>query len=132
MAQQGKATAVGLSGSQRRFFYVAYSLLALGAAYFMRISPTSLHSGTYFEDISKGGDWYFPGTKVSLRRDYTGVASIDTGLAFLVAAFTPASSGWTPVMRLQLLYFLLNFTAVIATWAVESERTRNSWATITL
>lgn len=120
-----------LTSLQRKCFYAAYVAIAAAGTYYLRLSEVSLHAGKYFAEVSKGGDWKFPGTEVILRRTYSGIGPVDGFLSFLVAAFMPAASGWTPGQLLQLIYFLLSFTPFVAISSIESVRSRNVGGLIT-
>jgi hypothetical protein len=128
---QHKAPVVGLTTFQRRLFYTGYAVILLIAGYYMRLSPAALSLTEEFGRLSQGGPWFIPGTKVAIRRDYTGIEAIDTVLTFYVAVFHPISTQ-SKGTRLQLAYFLFNFTSIWALLAVESIRARNAWALITL
>lgn len=67
-----------------------------------------------------------------LRTTYTGITLLDNGLAFLVAAFMNGAAGWDRGFFVLLVYFLLSFFPIVAIWAIESCRKRNSLASISL
>ena len=106
-----------------RLWLAASTFLALSAVafYYMRIGPATTSAGGYLERILQPAPFIFPGSKIVLRRDYTGLSQIDAGLSFLVAAFTPGASGLNKASQLQQIHFLYSFTTVISTWSVESE-----------
>lgn len=122
----------GLSTGQTRVFYVLYLALSAVGLWHMRLSATAAFLGPTFEKIAKIDDWQLPDSKITLRRHYTGIKACDELLSFFVAAFLPAASGWNAGMKAQLGYFLLSFAPLVATWSVESVRTRNRWTVITL
>lgn len=124
-------TVAGLSTTQRRALYTAYTVIAGFGGYFVRgLAPPLWFLAGELENIGQSGSLH-PGTAIPLRKDYTGVAAVDEFVAFFVAAFFPMSSGLNSGMHLQLLYFLLNFTPVVAIMAIESARQRNSQALLT-
>ncbi|OHF03728.1 FAD binding domain-containing protein [Colletotrichum orchidophilum] len=57
-----------------------------------------------------------------LKTVYTGNAQIDSVLSLLSWAFSEATSGPDPNMRLQCLYFLINLMPIIYIWTVEGYR----------
>jgi hypothetical protein len=70
----------------------------------------------------------FADNKHRLRTDYTGIASVDFGLRYLVAAFLPGAAGWDRGFQIQQIYFLVSFFSIVALWSVEAGRRRNAWA----
>ncbi|KAK3311780.1 hypothetical protein B0H66DRAFT_571455 [Apodospora peruviana] len=62
-----------------------------------------------------------------LRTRYTGLAWLDALLSMLVGAFMPGVAGWPelPTVRMQQMYFLVQWFAVVCVWAVEGYRVRN-------
>lgn len=63
-----------------------------------------------------------------LRTTYTGIAPLDKGLSFLVAAFMNGAAGWRDSFFVFMIYFLVSFFAIITIWAIESCRERNNGA----
>ncbi|KAK4445402.1 hypothetical protein QBC34DRAFT_413167 [Podospora aff. communis PSN243] len=60
-----------------------------------------------------------------LKTAYTRISSVDNVLSMLVAAFIPGSAGWLPEFQAQQIYFLAQFSAMVAVMTVESHRVRN-------
>lgn len=119
------------STAQRWTLTLLYAGMSAVAVYYLRLGPTSKAADKHFEGVMTGGEWRWPNTDTVLRRHYTGIAPLDFGLSFLVAAFFYGTAGWVKGIQLQQGYFLLQFFPVIVIWSVESFRARNGWALIT-
>lgn len=101
--------------------------LAISGVAIYYIGPASLALGPHFEQLTEPGQYKWPGTDIILRREYTGFAPLDMGLAFLVAVFYPGMSGagMSAAFEQQQPYFLMQFGPVLAAMAVEAGRDRN-------
>ncbi|PVH78698.1 hypothetical protein DL98DRAFT_421668 [Cadophora sp. DSE1049] len=73
----------------------------------------------------------FPDNDQTLRTKYTGIASLDYGLGFLVAAFLPGASGWDLNAQVQQIYFFVSFFPIVSIWSVEAGRKGNASSFIT-
>lgn len=103
-------------------------LLALSATatYYMRLNHSAgLAVGEHFTTLAQTENFIFPDSEIVLRRSYTGIAAVDTGLSFLVAAFLPGASGLNKAFQLQQAHFLFSFMPVLAILSVEASRERN-------
>jgi hypothetical protein len=67
-----------------------------------------------------------------LKTTYTWISPVDYLVSMLVAAFVPGSAGWLPAFQLQQIYFLAQFSAVVAIMTVESHRVKNQGRLIRL
>ena len=110
--------------------YVAYLALSAIAVYYMRIVPDSFNVSDQMMQIIDSGK--FTQTGMRLRREYTGISSLDYGLSFLVVAFTPAAASFDEGAYWQALHFLVSFYPVVSIWAIESCRKGNDWALVSL
>lgn len=119
------------SAAQRWALTLLYAGMSAVAVYYLRLGPTPKAADKHFEGVMAGGDWRWADHDTVLRRHYTGIAPLDFGLSFLVAAFFYGTAGWVKGIQLQQGYFLLQFFPVIVAWSVESFRARNGWALIT-
>lgn len=100
---------------------VSFVVLAAIAFYEMRIKPGFYGFDTKFEAIVKAR--VFPEAPNLIVRDiYTGVASIDYGLQFLVAAFLPGVAGYSKEFQAQQRYFLFSFFPLITIYNIEAGR----------
>lgn len=104
------------------------------ATYYMRLGPAAAASGKYFEAVAQPGEFSWPEGGLLLRRHYTGIAPLDFGLSFLVAAFFPGvrGAGMNGAFEQQQPYFLTAFTPIIAAFSVEAGRPRNAWSIMSL
>ena len=109
---------------------MTYLSLSAIAVYYMRIVPDSFNVSDQMVKIIESGR--FTQTGMSLRREYTGIPSLDYGLSFLVVAFTPFAAGFDQGAYWQALHFLLSFGPVVSIWAVESCRRGNERAMVSL
>ncbi len=103
------------------------------AAYYMHGShPATRTVGTSLAKLSESTTFVFPDSTIELRRTYTGLAPVDAGLSFLVAAFMTGVRGLNDAFRLQQIHFLFSFLPVLTVWSVESARKGSAWAAISL
>jgi hypothetical protein len=126
------AQATSCNAHWRWAFILIYVGLSIAGVCCLQLSRATEIINVDLDNVFKGGVWYFPGTNVVLRRQYLGIGPLDFAASFLVAVFTHGAAGWTKGIKLQQGYFLLQFLPVIAVWAIESARKRNSWALISL
>lgn len=119
------------SAAQRWTLTLIYAGMSAVALYYLRLGPTCQAADKEMQEVMKGDDWRWHDHDTVLRRHYTGIAPLDFGLGFLVAAFFYGTAGWIKGIQLQQGYFLLTFFPVIVVWSVESFRARNGWALIT-
>lgn len=101
--------------------FVALSTLAMNE---MRIRPHFSSFPEKFEAVVNSLR-YPDHAGVSIRGQYTGVASIDHGLQFLVAAFLPGAAGFKDEFQILQVYFLFSFFALISLYSVEAGRRGN-------
>lgn len=101
--------------------------LSGAATYYMRLGPASEAAGKFLELVMEPGDFRWPDTDITLRRQYTGIAGVDMGLSFLVAAFYPGvrGAGMSGAFEQQQPFFLMQFGPILAVMAVEAGRDRN-------
>lgn len=119
----------------RTYISIAVCLTLAGVAtYYMRLGPQCQAAGKHFEAVAQAGEYRWPGTEIILRRRYTGIAPLDFGLSFLVAAFFPGvrGAGMNGAFEQQQPYFLTAFTPIIAAFSVEAGRPRNAWSVMSL
>ena len=113
---------------------VAGVLVALSGflVWAMRVEPIT--SGALGPHIAEVEGRVFPhdgGTR--LREVYTGVfPAVDALLLLLVGAFLAGPANWDPAIRLQQIYLLITFAAVVGIATVESCRVRNRWRVLSL
>ncbi len=107
-----------------------FFVLSLLATYLIRIFAIQSGVSDKMESIAKTAR--FTEHDMPLRTIYTGLPPLDDGLSFLVAAFMNGAAAWDGGFFVLLVYFLLSFFAIVAIWAVESCRERNSLALISL
>lgn len=117
----------GWSGRLAALFFLSLSLLA---AKEMRLSGAASAVSGPMEAVVTSLN--FPDNEYRLRENYTGIAPLDFGLRFLVAAFLPGVAGWDKGFQIQQIYFLVSFFTIIAIWSVEAGRKRNSLALTSL
>lgn len=103
-------------------FFLAASAFALRHMVF---GPAAVAANDDFAVIAQNEDYHFSANGVKLRRGYTGIRALDSGLSFLVAAFLPGAAGWDRNFQLLQAYFLFSFFSVLAIWSIEAARTRN-------
>jgi hypothetical protein len=104
-------------------FALVFTILSICAVYAIRIASIQSGIAEKMELITTVNR--FLEHPLPLRTTYTGIAPVDQGLSFLVAAFMNAASGWDAGFFVFLGYFLFSFFAVLAIWAIESCRERN-------
>lgn len=118
-------------GSSGVLFGLVFLALAGLALREMRLSHVSPKVGELMETainqlfIKEFGN-------IELRRHYTGIASVDLGLQYLVVAFLPGVLDIDLGVKLQQAHFLISFFPVIAIICVEAGRTRNKWSLLYL
>ena len=115
---------------RQQLFYLIYLALSAAAVYYMRIASDGFDVSGQLTKIIESEKFTQNGLR--LRTKFTGVSTIDQGLSFLVAVFTPAAAGFDRGFYLQALHFLASFFPVVTVWAVESCRKGNAWAVISL
>lgn len=100
----------------------------------MRMGPASQAAGKHFKAVMEPGDYRWPESGRLLRRDYTGIAAVDFGLSFLVAAFYPGvrGAGMNGAFEQQQPYFLMSFGPILAAMSVEAGRSRNYLSVMSL
>jgi len=105
--------------------FIALSLLA---TYEMRITPSAPGWGEKLVDIV-GTKGFSERPELLLRSRYTGIASVDYGLQFLVAAFLPGAAGFVKDFQVLQAYFLVSFFSIISIYSVEAGRrgNRRAW-----
>lgn len=118
-----KLNSRGWPGYFAALFFASLSILA---AYGMRFGQAASAVSEPMEAVANS--LTFPDNKVRLREKYTGIAPLDYGLRFLVAAFLPGVAGWDKGFQLQQIYFLFSFFPIISTWSVEAGRKGNTLA----
>ncbi|KIW73136.1 hypothetical protein PV04_01277 [Phialophora macrospora] len=104
-------------------FALIFIILSICAVYALRIA--SIQSGIAEKMELITTVHRFVEHPLPLRTTYTGIAPVDRGLSFLVAAFMNAAAGWDTGFFVFLGYFLISFFAVLTIWAIESCRERN-------
>ncbi|KAH4127099.1 hypothetical protein HBH68_065640 [Parastagonospora nodorum] len=102
---------------------ITFALLSAAGAWFMRVSLILYDAPKDFLEVVQAGV-YPNGTPI--KKDYTGLAPLDEGLSFLVAAFLPGAAGWNETFYWQQFHFLIQITGLIAIMNVEACRERNS------
>ncbi|KAI9746304.1 MAG: hypothetical protein M1818_000015 [Claussenomyces sp. TS43310] len=65
------------------------------------------------------------GAVVPIRKDFFGVASVDSLLAVFVGIFTPSIGGLDAASRMQMIAFLADLVPIQAVWTIESIRRGN-------
>jgi len=113
-----------------RFAALYFLSLSILAAKDMRLSEVALAVSEPMEAVVNS--LTFPDNKYRLQEYYTGIAPLDFGLRFLVAAFLPGVAGWDKGFQIQQIYFLVSFFSIIAIWSVEAGRKRNALALTSL
>ncbi|KAK0104927.1 hypothetical protein ONS95_005190 [Cadophora gregata] len=116
-----KSFSRGWKGHAATSFFIAMSLIALKE---MRLSDVALSVSKPMEDVVTTRK--FPNNDQLLRTKYTGIASLDYGLGFLVAAFLPGASGWDMNAYVQQIYFLVSFFSIISISSIEAGRKGNA------
>lgn len=111
----------GWPGRFAVLFFISLSALAVKE---MRLSDAAAAVNDHMPAVV--GSRIFPDKKHHLREHYTGIASLDYGLQFLVAAFLPGAAGWDKGFQIQQIYFLVSFFAIIVTLSVEAGRKGNT------
>lgn len=110
-----------------RIASVALVTLSALAAYEMRYTPSSPGFSEHFLTIVDTKA--FPELpELVVRSHYTGIANVDYGLRFLVAAFLPGAAGFVKEFQVLQAYFLISFFAIISIHAVEAGRRANKRA----
>lgn len=109
-------------------FYVSTAVLAY---YGMWIRPESYGVFDHLNAITTTKS-FSPATTAPLRTVYLGISSIDETLAVLNAIFVPGTGRFYKSFWMLQLYFLGSLVQPIAIWCVESCRTRNHLALISL
>jgi len=105
-------------------------LLSLLATYFIRVAATASGVSDKMETIIRLSR--FPDHETPLRTVYTGIALLDQGFAFLVAAFIHGTAAWDRGFHVLQIYFLISLFPILAIWSVESCRKRNRLSLISL
>lgn len=121
-----KAVTLQRNGAGYLFALIFLSLSLLGL-YMIRVVAIQSGVSEKMEYIGLHGK-FVEHDDMPLRTEYTGIAQLDKGLSFLVAAFMNGAAGWDQGFTLLLFYFLVSFFPVVAIWAVESCRVRNRFA----
>ena len=111
----------GWKGYVATGFFITMSLIALKE---MRLSDVAMSVSKPMEDVTT--TLKFPDHDQTLRTKYTGIASVDYGLGFLVAAFLPGASGWNLNAFVQQIYFLASFFPIISISSIEAGRKGNA------
>jgi len=122
-----KSYSRGWPGHFAALFFLSLSILA---AKEMRLGEVASAVSEPMEAVVNS--LTFPDNKYRLRENYTGIAPLDFGLRFLVAAFLPGVAGWDKGFQIQQIYFLVSFFSIIAIWSVEAGRKRNTRALTSL
>ncbi|OQV04581.1 hypothetical protein CLAIMM_09441 [Cladophialophora immunda] len=105
------------------FFTAVFVALSMLAVYILRIASIRSGVSDKMEHITTINE--FTEHPLRLRTTYTGLAPVDKGLSFLVAAFMNGAAGWDQGFLVFMMYFLFSFFPIIAIWAIESGRDRN-------
>ena len=126
-AMAKKSYSRGWPGRFAALFFLSLSILA---AKEMRLGEVASALSEPMEAVVNS--LTFPDNKYHLRENYTGIAPLDFGLRFLVAAFLPGVAGWDKGFQIQQIYFLVSFFSIIAIWSVEAGRKRNARALTSL
>ncbi|EXJ70237.1 uncharacterized protein A1O5_06305 [Cladophialophora psammophila CBS 110553] len=108
------------------FFAIIFTALSLLAVYMLRIASIKSGVADKMEHITTIN--HFTEHPLPLRTTYTGIAAVDKGLSFLVAAFMNGAAGWDKGFFVFMMYFLFSFFSILAIWAIESCRERNGLA----
>ncbi|XXH03897.1 hypothetical protein Hte_010305 [Hypoxylon texense] len=118
---------VSSSAAARRPFNALFLLffLAFAAAFIwlMRVETALNDVPVDFLLVVEAGRL---GNGTPLESRFTGIGAVDDAAKFLVAAFIEGTAGWDAGVRLQQVYFLMNYFAVVCVWVVESSRRRNA------
>ncbi|OAP57534.1 hypothetical protein AYL99_08272 [Fonsecaea erecta] len=107
-------------------FAAIFAALSLLAVYMLRIASIRSGVADKMEHITTINQ--FIEHPLRLRTTYTGLAPLDKGLSFLVAAFMNGAAGWDQGFFVFMMYFLFSFFPIVAIWAIESCRERNGLA----
>lgn len=116
-AMDNRTYSRGWTGRFVALFFLSLSALA---AKEMRLGQVSAAITKPMEVVVNSLN--FPDNKGRLRESYTGIAQLDFGLRFLVAAFLPGVAGWDKNFQIQQIYFLVSFFSIISIWSVEAGR----------
>lgn len=101
--------------------------LSILATYEMRYTPASPGFSEHFVTIVDTKK-YPERLELAIRSHYTGIANLDYGLRFLVAAFLPGAAGFVREFQVLQAYFLVSFFPIISIYAVEAGRRGNKRA----
>ncbi|OAL40095.1 hypothetical protein AYO20_00513 [Fonsecaea nubica] len=108
------------------FFAIVFVALSLLAVYMLRVASIMSGVADKMEYITTNSQ--FTEHSMELRTTYTGIAPLDKGLSFLVAAFMNGAAGWDRGFLVFMMYFLFSFFPIVSIWAIESCRERNGLA----
>ncbi|KAH7304847.1 hypothetical protein BKA65DRAFT_544088 [Rhexocercosporidium sp. MPI-PUGE-AT-0058] len=116
----------GWKGHAATAFFISLSLIALKE---MRLSDIASRVSKPMTTVTT--TLKFPDNDETLRTNYTGIASLDHGLGFFVAAFLPGAAGWDVNSQVQQIYFLVSCFSILSIWSVEAGRKGNASSFIT-
>lgn len=114
------------SSARRPFnalFLLAFLALAAAFIWLMRVDTVLNDVPVDFLLTVESGRF---GNGTPLESRFTGIGVVDDAAKFLVAAFLSGTAGWDAGARLQQVYFLMNWFAVVCVWVVEASRRRNA------
>ncbi|KAH9210150.1 hypothetical protein DL95DRAFT_393691 [Leptodontidium sp. 2 PMI_412] len=116
----------GWKGHAATAFFISLSLIAVKE---MRLSDVAFRVGEPMTSVTT--TLKFQDNDQTLRTNYTGIASLDYGLSFLVAAFLPGAAGWDTNSQVQQIYFLVSLFSIISVLSVEAGRKGNASSFVT-
>lgn len=124
-----RVPASGTLGSHTYVFGLAFVVLSVSAAWFMRIKPV-LHDVP--KDMQKTVEVGKLEQGSTLRKQYTNNPIIDDTLSMLVTAFIAGPANFDYSIYLQQAHFLLGFFSILCVWTIEGCRERNKWTPLWL
>ncbi|TVY36536.1 FAD-dependent monooxygenase [Lachnellula subtilissima] len=116
----------------KKWYLIGFYLLVAGLVHYgMWIWSAHYGLGDHLGTIVTTGKFSYD-PSFSLKRNYTGIKSLDNYLVFLAAAYMPGLKGWDQNFGTLQMYFLGMLVQPITVWSVEAYRTRNVLTPLTL